>query len=197
MLVMAHATARCALHPDRAAVAGTCVRCGSFMCGDCRAKDAAEALCTPCHERLYGSSRMLGHLRVFSIALAVHAGLVALFGLFMGAFGGALAAELGQMGAPTGANAEVALFTETSLVIAFIILGAVHLGVGALQGLAAYRLWRHRSRGLGFAALLAGLLLVVGCYCTPSAIVVLVWGLIVLLDAAVAERFRSVARSDT
>ena len=64
-----------------------------------------------------------------------------------------------------------------------------HLIVGALQLWAGWRMRTYRSRGLVIAALIAGLLTLVGCYCLPTSLVLLVWGLVILLDAAVAERF--------
>jgi hypothetical protein len=39
--------ARCASHPDVAAVA-TCVRCGSFLCGDCTELVGESPYCAPC-----------------------------------------------------------------------------------------------------------------------------------------------------
>jgi hypothetical protein len=39
--------ARCATHPDVAAVA-TCARCGSFLCGDCTEVVGESPYCAPC-----------------------------------------------------------------------------------------------------------------------------------------------------
>lgn len=47
MTTSAPGGARCATHPDVAAVA-TCARCGSFLCGDCTDVVGESPYCAPC-----------------------------------------------------------------------------------------------------------------------------------------------------
>ena len=47
MTLLTPTGARCANHPDTAAVA-TCARCGSFLCGDCTELVGESPYCAPC-----------------------------------------------------------------------------------------------------------------------------------------------------
>ena len=60
--------ARCASHPDVAAVA-TCARCGSFLCGDCTEVVGESPYCAPCVVLLRREARPS---RVVRTALALN-----------------------------------------------------------------------------------------------------------------------------
>ncbi len=186
----------CAVHAERGAGAGTCERCGNFMCEECRAPDAGRPMCVPCFERTT-DSRMVAHVRVFAVVLVVHGVLVGLAGLFAAVYGTSLFASFWSMPAPDPAEADRVRGFENLVVALMLAEALLHLSVGVLQAVAGLRLRSYRSRGLGIGALLAGLATVLGCYCSPSATVLLVWGLVVLSNGAVAERFAAVRRSAT
>lgn len=67
--------ARCASHPDVAAVA-TCARCGNFLCGDCTELAGESPYCAPCVVVLRREAKPS---RVVQVALALNVvGLVCL-----------------------------------------------------------------------------------------------------------------------
>lgn len=179
--------AHCAVHPDQPADAGVCPRCGNFMCTGCVVQ--GSEVCATCHARLYYDP-ITRHLKPLAIVLMVHGGLILLGGMFALAYGAAMAGALPSMSQPISAHGPAAL-TGAVLVWALVGEGALHLMVGALQGWAGWRIRQYRSRWLGLTALLAGLLTMLGCYCLPTSVALLVWGLIVLLNPAVVERFDS------
>jgi hypothetical protein len=68
---------------------------------------------------------------------------------------------------------------------------------GLLQLRAGYRLRSFRSRTLGLVALSAGVATVFGCYCAPTSIALLIWGVVVLANRDVIARFAASSGSDT
>lgn len=188
--------AKCALHPEVAAEGGTCLRCGSFMCLECRSAYDRSSLCVTCYQREFGSP-IVAHVRVFAVVLAVHGVLLLLAGGFALVYGASLAVSFGSMPEPSAEDPSFTRTFEGLLVGTMALMAFLHVGVGALQLLAGLRLWKYQGRGLGIAAAVIGVITVVGCYCAPTSMGILIWGLIVLLNAAVAERFASARRSET
>jgi hypothetical protein len=72
---------------------------------------------------------------------------------------------------------------------AFGLLAVLQVVPGALQVWAGYRARTFRSRGLALGALIAGLASSLGCYCAPTALALMVWGIVVLRDPDVRARF--------
>jgi len=181
--------ARCAVHPERPAEGGTCDRCGSFMCAECRLSGRDRPLCEACQRRLE-SGRFVGQVPLFGIALMVHGGLVLGLGLLVTAYGGFLLEAFASMDAPqpTPDDPGAAMLPDF-LVGSMAAVGLANTLVGALQLWAGWRIRVYRSRGLGLAALCSGLITVVGCYCAPTSLGMLVWGLVILLSGDVADRF--------
>lgn len=66
--------------------------------------------------------------------------------------------------------------------------GLAHLVPGILQLAAGTQLIRMRGRGLALVALCSGLVTLFGCYCMPTSIAVMIFGMIVLNDPAVKAR---------
>ena len=89
---------------------------------------------------------------------------------------------------------ESARVARVRKVAIFLILqGSLELAValigGALKLGAGRRNRALKDRGLGIAALLSGLVSLGTCYCFPSALVLLIWGLRVYSDPEVRRAF--------
>jgi len=69
-------------------------------------------------------------------------------------------------------------------------LGLAMLIIAVLNIYAGIRNFKYRSRTLGIVAMASGLLSLLTCYCLPTAIAVMVYGLIVYLNYEVEEAFR-------
>jgi hypothetical protein len=78
---------------------------------------------------------------------------------------------------------------EQILKITYLAIGTPMVLAGVLRIYAGIQNFRFRSRMLGIASLALGLVSVVGCYCSPTSIAVLIYGLIVYLNPAVATAF--------
>ncbi len=170
---------RCASHPERDAEI-TCARCGNFACAECRAGDE---LCKSCEERL-GHHPLIRHVPILGVAMIVHGVLTAGMGIFLAAFG-----VLYVFNLPAQAPGEATDDLSSVLFFVMILLAIPHLVPGALSVLAGWRLRTFRGRGLAIAALVSGVLTVLGCYCALSSLGISIWGLIVLLHPEVVERF--------
>jgi hypothetical protein len=72
---------------------------------------------------------------------------------------------------------------------AYIAIGSVVLFSALLRLFAAYRNFYFKGRTLGIASMIVGLGPLLTCYCGPTAIGVLVYGLIVYLNPAVRMAF--------
>lgn len=174
----------CANHPEVEAV-GTCGRCGSFVCGECRASGADRVLCKSCDLRL-SQHTLVRHVPWIAIALITNGVMMVGMGLFPLVFGSFFWVELASM--PPAAPGEDTTASYL-LLVTLAVVGITHLVPGALQVWAGVRVRTFRGRGLAMAALTLGIVTVVGCYCAPTSIGLGIWGLIVLLDGEVARRF--------
>lgn len=177
---------RCAEHPDRPAVA--CSRCGTFVCEACRVEGASPALCATCQGRLEGG-RFVSQVPLFGIALMVHGGLVVALGGMLAVYGAFLARAFDRAGPSAAPSDPAAAMMPEVLVGGMLGVGLVHVGIGAFQLFAGWRVRQYRARWLTLGALAAGLGTVIGCYCVPSSIGMLIWGAIVLLTSDVVARF--------
>ncbi|MCA9268199.1 MAG: hypothetical protein KDA41_07000 [Planctomycetales bacterium] len=68
-------------------------------------------------------------------------------------------------------------------------LGIAGTVCGALRLMACFKNWNFRGRGLGMISIFAGMGSCITCYCAPTAIAVLVYGLILYLDPYVKDAF--------
>lgn len=140
------------------------------------------------------------HVPALGVVLMVHGALLVLMAGFLGIYGVSLGISFGSMPAPDPSTDPLApdpRWLEDVMLWTMVVMTLVHGAAGAIQLFAGWRIRTFRSRGVGIAALFAGLGGLIGCYCGLTAIALLVWGLIVLLHSAVAERFAAVRRSAT
>jgi hypothetical protein len=188
--------ALCAVHPERAADAGICSRCGTFLCAECRAPGTEPAVCVECEKRA-SKAGLVRQVPALGITMMVHGGLVLLLGIFLLVYGVSLAVSFGSMPepAPIDPSAPGPQMMEGIMTWTMLGLGVVHALVGVLQLVAGFYVRASRGRVLGIVALLLGILTVFGCYCGPTALALIVWGLIVLLSGPVGDRFAQIRRS--
>jgi hypothetical protein len=177
---------RCANHPETAATL-TCPRCGSFVCDACRSNELAGH-CTACAERL-ARSRLVAHVPPLAITMMVHGVLTAGLGVYYLVFGTFFAGSIWSVPASEQAAEPVDELLPGIMLGAFVFLGMVQILPGVLQIWAGYRARTFHSRGLALAALIVGLAPALGCYCGPTSVALLVWGVIVLRDPDVRARF--------
>ena len=72
---------------------------------------------------------------------------------------------------------------------AYVVIGLGMLAVGALRVTTGVMHLSYKGRTLGFVSLGLGLASLFTCYCFPTALGLLIYGLIVLLNADVARAF--------
>ena len=69
-------------------------------------------------------------------------------------------------------------------------MGAPVLISGILRIVAGYQNYQFKGRMLGFVSFILGMSSMLSCYCAPTAIGVLVYGLIIYLNPAVTAAFQ-------
>ena len=72
----------------------------------------------------------------------------------------------------------------------YIAMGAPVFIGGVVRIVAAYQNYQYKARTLGFVSFILGMSSVLSCYCAPTAIGVLVYGLIIYLNPAVTAAFQ-------
>lgn len=183
---MTGVAAMCADHPDREAKGGVCARCGNFLCEECARAGLGTGYCPRCAERVGvgGKISQLPYLGGFLIAHGILTLLVSFFFAFYTVFFLVLDDEVFYgSGAPPPPGASM------EFIAAFYgFLALLHLVPGVLQLVAARNVFKRTNRVFVFVALGSTMLSLFGC-CAPTAIALLVYGLIVLLDHAVAGAF--------
>ena len=71
----------------------------------------------------------------------------------------------------------------------YLVVGIVLLLAGIFRIYTGLQNFRYRKRVLGIVSLVCGLVSMMGCYCTPTGIGILIYGLIVYLNPAVRAAF--------
>jgi hypothetical protein len=72
----------------------------------------------------------------------------------------------------------------------YLVFGAGLMAGAILKLFAGYRNYRFRGRTLGMVAMFSGLVTVFGCFCFPTALALLIYGLIVYLDQQTVYAFQ-------
>ena len=134
---------------------------------------------------------MVGQVKIVGILMMVNGMTVALMGALYAAMGPMMMAFAPPPG-PGGGGLPPEIF----LIIYGTIGGAV-LVVGLLNVIAGYRVMTMRNRVLGLVALFTNVVTLMTCYCAPTAIAMMVYGLIVLFQPDVSRAFEMVARGAT
>ena len=71
----------------------------------------------------------------------------------------------------------------------YLVIGVAVLAAGILRIYAGLQNFRYRKRVLGIVSFFCGLVSMIGCYCAPTSIGMLIYGLIVYLNPAVQAAF--------
>ncbi len=143
---------------------------------------------------------MVGQVKIVGILMIVHGvtvvimgGLIAFLGSFL-AFGMPAGPPPGGGGAAAGGGPPPGF--QAALSAIYIGWGALIAIVGILNGIAGFRIMYLRGRVLALVALFTNIVVVLTCYCGPTAVGMMVYGLIVLFQSDVARAFEAVARGE-
>jgi hypothetical protein len=123
---------------------------------------------------------MVGQVKVVAILLIVEGALELLVAFILLIGGPAMMLELEQQ------SAEVPPAVVGGIVS---ILGVVALAAAILKIVAGIKNLKFRGRTLGIVAMASGVLTIFICYCAPTALALMVYGLIVYLNGDVARAF--------
>ncbi|GAB4216488.1 MAG: hypothetical protein OHK0013_43050 [Sandaracinaceae bacterium] len=184
----------CARHPDRPA-AGRCKRCGDNLCRSC-ADERVDGVCRACVERL-SSRGKVPQVEWLAVVTMVHGGLMLAYALLLVVYGVAFGAAFSSVVLQPTPGRE----TPPPELFGGIMAGTVGLMAlgmlvpGLLQLVAGWYMRQFRYRLLAVVALVSGLVSILGCYCFPTSLALLVWGAIVLFDRDVGQRFEAVRGS--
>src|SRR5262249_42454511 len=116
---------------------------------------------------------MVGQVKVVGILMIVHGVTVIIMGGLL-TFAGAWILGVGP-GRGGGGGPDPMIFS-----VIYIVWGSLVLACGALGAFAGIRLIMYRNRVLGLVALFTNVFVLLTCYCAPTAIAMMVYGLIVL-----------------
>jgi MFS family permease len=130
---------------------------------------------------------MVQQVTVIAILMIVQGALEAAMGLLYLALGPAMIWFGMQPGGGPPGPQEQTMAMVVSVV--YVCLGLVTLVAGVLNVWAGIRNLNYRGRTLGMVALISGTVSVFTCYCAPTAIALLVYGLIVYLSDDVKHAF--------
>jgi len=132
----------------------------------------------------------VSQVRIFAILNAVQGTLEIPMGLFTTGMA-VLFPTLIRMDKARNPNADGPQPEEFMWFIAglYLAIGLPVLASGILRLVAAYRNYRFQGRTLGMVSICAGLGSMLSCYCAPTAIGILVYGLILFLNPAVKVAF--------
>ena len=134
-------------------------------------------------------SPLVQQVRIIAILNAIQGGLEILMGLIQGSMAFVFPAIM-MMDPNLQDDPEAppdAFFW--GLGIAYAIIGLALLIGGGLRILATFRNWNFRGRMLGIVSMGVGMVSMLTCYCAPTGIGLLVWGLIAYLNPSVIQAF--------
>ena len=129
-------------------------------------------------------SGLVRQVPTLGILMMVHGGLVAALGLFL-AVVGAISGTVGTASLQYGASS----LDPAIAGVLYLVWGVVIALIGGLNIFAGMKIKNYRSKTLGMIALGAAVLTALTCWCAPTAIGLLIFGLIVLLNEDVKRAF--------
>jgi hypothetical protein len=135
---------------------------------------------------------MVPQVQVVSILMIVNGSLVSLMGLLLAAVGPTMFVVVGmdQHKAPMRPDDRTAL---TIITVAYTVGGVLVLTAGVLNVIAGIRSLKFRGRALALTALFFNIIPLFTCYCLPTSLGLMIYGLIVFFNADVARAFRLAA----
>lgn len=141
---------------------------------------------------------MVAKVRVVAILMIVHGILVSLMGAEYVKEGGRICVSFWAPNAGLFAPSDpgAARHLIDILFPIYSLIGLPVLAVGILNIVAGIRCLRLRGRNLALVALFSNVVPVFTCYCLPTSIALMIYGLIVLFHSDVAYAFAEVAARD-
>jgi hypothetical protein len=133
---------------------------------------------------------------IVAILMMVQGGFELLYAVFMSVMGVVMTMSLAK--APPGPAQQPSPLVMASLIGGvYLAMGVAILIAGVLKLTAGFRNYRYRGRTLGIVAMISGLLTLFGCYCFPTALALLIYGLIVYFDRQTVYAFQLGAQGQT
>jgi hypothetical protein len=129
---------------------------------------------------------VVGQVKIVGILMLIHGIFVCLMGGLVAAMGPIILLAPGGPGGP-----------PPFVAVIYIAIGTVVLACGVIQAIAGYRVMYFRNRMFALVALFSNLLPMLTCYCAPTGIAMMIYGLIVLFNSDVARGFEMVAGGAT
>jgi hypothetical protein len=133
---------------------------------------------------------MVSHVPIVSILMIVNGSLASVLGIILALFGPAVVAMI-------SADEERRFFFHagdkaflTLMTVFYIVVGVMALVAGVLNIVAGARSLKFRGRGLALTALFCNILPLFTCYCAPTSLGLMIYGLIVFFNGDVAQAFR-------
>lgn len=131
------------------------------------------------------------HVPIVAILMMVQGGLEVLIAGYVLVMGVIMAVYMGgAAGAPPPGQGPPPEMVGWIMGGMYLVFGAALMAGAILKLVAGYRNYRFRGRILGMAAMFSGLATVVGCVCFPTALALLIYGLIVYLDQQTVYAFQ-------
>jgi hypothetical protein len=140
---------------------------------------------------------MVSQVKTVAILMIVHGSLVCLMGLFLIGVWPAMfffTQQAQTKGGPGPEEMDQTMFTVMTVV--YIVLGSLALTAGILNVIAGIRCLYFRGRTFAVVALFCNATAVFTCYCAPTAIGLMVYGLIVLFNEETTRAFALVAEGE-
>lgn len=137
---------------------------------------------------------MVNQVQVVSILMIVNGSLVSLMGLYLTVMGPVMYFLMQSSPTPPPTPGMPGWFPTFMVVlpVVYVVLGLASLTTAVLNIVAGIRCLRFRGRTFALVALLSNILPVFTCYCLPTCIGMMVYGLIVFFQADVAYAFAAV-----
>jgi uncharacterized membrane protein HdeD (DUF308 family) len=138
-----------------------------------------------------GSSNWVKQVRIFAVLNAVQGILETLIG-FMAAGGGVIFPLITRTDEFQKAQAAEDITPEQIMAIGifYLVIGIALLASGILRIVAGFQNYRFKGRVLGIVSVFVGIAPVFTGCCAPTAIALIVFGLLILLDPAVIAAFQ-------
>ena len=137
---------------------------------------------------------MVAQVRVVAILMIIHGTLVSLMGAVYIKYGLAICVSFWAPNAGIFAPSGQGAFDVINILFPIYgVIGLPVLAVGILNIVAGIRCFRLRGRNLALVALFINVVPVFTCYCLPTSVGLMIYGLIVLFHSGVAYAFAEVA----
>lgn len=138
------------------------------------------------------------HVPIIAILMMVQGGFELLYAVLLFVMGVVMPMAMAKAPpGPPAAQGPSPLVMASLIGGVYLALGAALLIAGVLKLTAGFRNYRYRGRTLGIVALFSGLVTLFGCYCFPTALALLIYGLIVYFDRQTVYAFQLGAQGQT